>query len=156
VKPQTSLRAALADPNLLDLGAPSWAAWRPLLLSALGEPLLPDELELYRRFTGRSKAPTKRVDEAWIVAGRRAGKTRAMASLATYLAALCDHSQHLARGQRGYVLVVAPDLKQAGELIAYCRGREGRSGALEICRARTRPGSCTCESSSATVSSGRS
>ena len=33
-------------------------------------------------------------------------------------------------------------------------GRENRSGVLEICRAGTRPGSCTCESSSATVSSG--
>jgi len=122
MKPQTSLRAALADPNLLDLGAPSWAAWRPLLLAAMGEPLAKDELAIFRRFTGRSVAPTKRADEAWIVAGRRAGKTRAMASLATYLAALCDHRYHLARGQRGYVLVVAPDLKQAGELISYCRG----------------------------------
>jgi hypothetical protein len=122
MKPQTTLRAALADCNLLDLGAPSWAAWRPLLLACMGEQLTPEELEVYTRFTGRSEAPTRRVDEAWIVAGRRAGKTRAMAALATYLAALCDHSQHLARGQRGYVLVVAPDLKQAGELIAYCRG----------------------------------
>ena len=32
--PQVTLRAALADPNLLDLGAASWAAWRPLLLAA--------------------------------------------------------------------------------------------------------------------------
>ena len=45
-----------------------------------------------------------------------------MAALAVYLAALCTHAHHLARGQRGYVLIVAPDLKQAGELIGYCRG----------------------------------
>ena len=122
MKPQTTLRVALADPNLLDLGAPSWAARRPLLLACMGEKLTPEEMEYFQRFTGRSEAPTKRVDEAWIVAGRRGGKTRAMASLATYLAALCDHRHHLARGQRGYVLVVAPDLKQAGELISYCRG----------------------------------
>ena len=57
MKPQTTLRAALADPNLLDLGAPSWAAWRPLLLAAMGEPLLPDELEYFTRFTSRAEAP---------------------------------------------------------------------------------------------------
>jgi hypothetical protein len=34
----------------------------------------------------------------------------------------CSHAHHLAKGQRGYVLIVAPDLKQAGELIGYCRG----------------------------------
>jgi hypothetical protein len=122
MKPQTTLRAALNDPNLLDLAAPSWAAWRPLLLACMGEALTADELAYFTRFTGRSEAPTRRVDEAWIVAGRRAGKTRAMAALAVYLAALCDHSKHLARGQRGFVLVVAPDLRQAGELISYCRG----------------------------------
>ena len=122
MKPQTTLRAALNDPNLLDLAAPSWAAWRPLLLACMGEALTADELAYFTRFTGRSEAPTRRVDEAWIVAGRRAGKTRAMAALAVYLAALCTHAHHLARGQRGYVLIVAPDLKQAGELIGYCRG----------------------------------
>jgi hypothetical protein len=122
MNPETTLRHALFDPNLLDLGAPSWAAWRPLLLSIMGEPLLPDELELFRRLTGRTIAPERRVDEAWIVAGRRAGKTRTMAALATYIAGLCSHHHHLAKGQRGYVLIVAPDLKQAGELIGYCRG----------------------------------
>ena len=89
--PQTTLRAALLDPNLLDLGAPSWAAWRPLLLSMMGEALTDDEREVFTRFTGRTEAPSKRCDEAWIVAGRRAGKTRAMAALAVYLAALCKH-----------------------------------------------------------------
>ena len=90
--PQVALRTALLDPNLLDLGAPSWAAWRPLLLASMGEPLTDDELAYYIRFTGRTEAPTRRVDEAWIVAGRRAGKTRAMAALAVYLASLCDHA----------------------------------------------------------------
>src|SRR5262245_9993249 len=120
--PQTTLRNALLDPNLLDLGAPSWAAWRPLLLAIMGEKLEPDELEIFRRFTGRSTSPERRVDEAWLVVGRRGGKTRAMAALATYIGALCSHHHHLAKGQRGYVLIVAPDLKQAGELIGYCRG----------------------------------
>ena len=122
MKPQTTLRRALEDPLLLDMGGPSWAAWRPLLLACMGEALRPDELEIFRKFTGRTEAPTKRVDEFWAVVGRRGGKTRGMAALAVYLAALCDHAHHLARGQRGFVLVVAPDLKQANELIGFCRG----------------------------------
>jgi phage terminase large subunit-like protein len=88
----------------------------------MGEQLLPDELELFRKFTGRMTAPERRVDEGWLVVGRRGGKTRAMAAMATYIGALCGHAHHLAKGQRGYVLIVAPDLKQASELIGYCRG----------------------------------
>jgi hypothetical protein len=106
--PQISLRRALEDPNLLDMGGPSWAAWRPLLLACMGEPLTAEELEIFTRFTGRIEAPTNRVDEFWGIIGRRGGKTRAMAALAVYIAALCTHTHHLARGQRGYVLVVAP------------------------------------------------
>jgi hypothetical protein len=120
--PQCSLRRALEDPNLLDMGQPSWIAWRSLLLAVMGEQLQPQELDYFRLFTGRTDAPSKRADEAWFVVGRRGGKTRAMAAVACYIAALCQHSHHLARGQRGYVLIVAPDLKQAGELVSYCRG----------------------------------
>ena len=120
--PQCSLRRALEDPNLLDMAQPSWIAWRSLLLAVMGEQLPPQELDYFRLFTGRTDAPSKRADEAWFVVGRRGGKTRAMAALACYIAALCQHSHHLARGQRGYVLIVAPDLKQAAELVSYCRG----------------------------------
>jgi hypothetical protein len=106
--PQTTRRRALDDPNLLNLGGPSWAAWRPLLLAMMGEPLTADELEVFSRFTGRTEALSKRVDEAWLVVGRRGGKTRAMAALAVYIAALCQHSHNLARGQRGYVWLSRP------------------------------------------------
>ena len=41
MKPKVTLRAALEDPQLLDMGAESWIAWRALLLAMMGEPLLP-------------------------------------------------------------------------------------------------------------------
>ncbi len=122
MKPRITLRAALADPQLLDMAGPSWAAWRPLLLAIAGERLTAEELAIFTRFTGRTEAPRKFIDEGWFVVGRRGGKTRAMAALAVYIAALCEHGHHLARGQRGFVLVVAPDVRQAGELIGFCRG----------------------------------
>jgi hypothetical protein len=41
VKPKTTLRKALADPQLLAgaLAGDSWSAWRTLLTAAMGEPL---------------------------------------------------------------------------------------------------------------------
>jgi hypothetical protein len=65
MKPRVTLRQALDDPSLLGaaLAGPSWHAWRSLLLAAMGEPLQPDELETFTRFTGRSTPPAQRVDE---------------------------------------------------------------------------------------------
>ena len=84
--PKVSLRQALEDPSLLGtaLAGPSWHAWRSLLLATMGEPLNPDELETFQRFTERTTPPSQRVDELWCCVGRR--KSRGMAVLATYLA----------------------------------------------------------------------
>ena len=109
--PQTSLRQTLSDPNLLGnvLGGESWAAWRAILLAAMGERLNPGELEVFRRLTGRERPPDKRVDELVCVVGRRGGKSSAIAALAVYIAALCKHK--LAPGETGLVICVAPDQK---------------------------------------------
>ena len=119
-----AIRQALDDPNLLGtaLEGPSWKAWRVLLIAAMGEPLTPDELELFKRFTGREVAPSERVDEFWCCIGRRAGKSRAMAVLAIYLAGLCDYRDKLSPGARGVVLLLAPDMKQAKVLLDYAEG----------------------------------
>ena len=122
--PRVTLRRALEDPELLGtaLAGPSWHAWRSLLLAAMGEPLNPDELETFKRFTGRELAPERRVDELWCAVGRRGGKSRAMAVLAVYLAGLCDYRDQLARGERGIVLLIAPDMRQAKVLLEYAEG----------------------------------
>ena len=88
MKPRVTLRKALEDPELLGsaLAGPTWHAWRSLLLAAMGEPLNPDELEVFTRFTGCTAPPPQRVDELWCCVGRRGGKSRAMAVLAIYLA----------------------------------------------------------------------
>jgi hypothetical protein len=61
----------------------------------MGEPLKPDELATFKQFTGREEAPSRRVDEMWCCVGRRGGKSKAMATLAIFLAGLCDHSDTL-------------------------------------------------------------
>ena len=72
MKPRVTLRQALEDHALLGtaLAGPSWHPWRSLLLAAMGEELSPDELETFKRFTGRTTPPTSRVDELWCCVGR--------------------------------------------------------------------------------------
>ena len=45
-----------------------------------------------------------------------------MAVLATYLAGLCDYGDKLSPGERGVVLLLAPDMKQAKVLLDYAEG----------------------------------
>jgi hypothetical protein len=45
-----------------------------------------------------------------------------MATLAIYLAGLCDYSDVLVRGEKGLVLLIAPDIRQAKVLLEYAQG----------------------------------
>jgi hypothetical protein len=92
------------------LGGDSWRAWRVLLLAAMGEELEPEELTIFKEFTGRDKPPPQRIDEFWCAIGRRGGKSRAMAALAVCLAGLFDYKDKLVRGERGIVVLLAPDM----------------------------------------------
>ena len=75
MKPSLTMRQAL-DKRLLGsaLDGDSWAAWRTMLIACMGEPLMPDEMETFTRFTGRTSSPPSRVEEAVFVVGRRGGK----------------------------------------------------------------------------------
>jgi hypothetical protein len=110
---RVTLRKALADPLLLGgiLVGDSWSAWRMLLIAAMGEPLTDAERATFTKLTDREREPLQRVEEAAFVVGRRGGKSRAMATLATYIAGLCEH--RLAAGETGIVLCIAPDQRQA-------------------------------------------
>jgi hypothetical protein len=117
--PRISLRQSLQDPNLLGgaLSGDSWRPWRTLLIAAMGEPLYDDERELFAKLTGRAREPLRRVEEVAAVVGRRGGKSRAMATLAAYIAGLCSHD--LVPGERGVLLCIAPDQRQAAITLDY-------------------------------------
>ncbi len=119
--PSFTMRAALGDPQLLGsvLAADSWRTWRIMLIAAMGEPLTRSERQSFASLTGRKHEPTKRVEEFWAIVGRRGGKSRAMAVLASYISGLCDHADALSPGERGIVLCIAPDQKQAGIMLDY-------------------------------------
>jgi hypothetical protein len=68
------MRAALRDPDLFGeiLPGESWAAWRILLIAAMGEALTDDERIVFESLTGREREPLSRVEEIWaIVSSRR-------------------------------------------------------------------------------------
>jgi hypothetical protein len=122
VRARTSLRDALTDPALLGhvLRGPSWLPWRTLLIAAMGEALITDdERAIFTQLTGRVRETLQRCNEVEAVVGRRGGKTTAMAALATYIAACCDHSDALARGETGVLLCVAQDTRVAKKIIDF-------------------------------------
>ena len=122
MKRTISMRSALSDVSLLGsvLAGNSWRAWRTLLIAAMGEPLTADERKLFATLTGREREPLERVEELAAVVGRRGGKSRAMSTFAAYIAGLCDHSGVLVPGERGVLLCVAPDQRQATITLDFC------------------------------------
>jgi hypothetical protein len=116
ITPLVTLRRALTDKKLLgnSLVGSSWHRWRSLLLATMGESLTQPELEAFQQVTNRPAPPTQRVQEAAYVVGRRGGKDQAIgAGLAPYLACCVDWRPVLSRGERGLVLCIAPDQRQA-------------------------------------------
>jgi hypothetical protein len=124
LKKLISMREALASPAYFAglIGGPSWAAWRVLLIAIVGEELTEDERVIFEGLTGRVSEPLEAVEEFWAVIGRRGGKTRAMAILAAYLAACCDHRDILAPGERGVVPLLAASVQQAASAFAFVEG----------------------------------
>ena len=90
-----------------------------LLIAAMGERLTPPERRLFKQLTGRDQEPRKRVEEFVGVVGRRGGRSRAAISvLAAYISGLCEHPA-LVPGERGVLLIIAPDQKQATICLDY-------------------------------------
>jgi len=99
----------------------TWQAWRAFLAALFGLPLSEDQLGVFRQHTGRSTAPTRPIGEAWLICGRRAGKSFVIALVGVFLACFKDYRAHLQPGERGTVLIVARDRRQARVISRYIR-----------------------------------
>src|SRR5208283_2169707 len=120
-KPLMTMRKALTHPDVFGkiLPGPSWASWRILLISMMGEPLNAEERATFKALTGRDHEPLARVDELWCIIGRRGGKTRAISVLAVYLAALVDWRPVLAPGERAGLAILSATVWQAKKCMQY-------------------------------------
>jgi hypothetical protein len=126
MKSIVTMRHALEDPDLFGAILPgaSWASWRILLIAAMGEELTAAERETFAGLTGREREPLERVDELWCVIGRRGGKTRPIAVLAAYIAALVDFGDILAPGERASLPIMSASMWQAGKARAVSEPAE--------------------------------
>jgi len=93
-----------------------------MLIAIMGEPLTDDEAVLFRRLTGGREPPAEPIHEGVFIIGRRGGKDRAASVLSAYLAALTDWSEVLAAGERGVVVCIGPDQRQAKITRDYVEG----------------------------------
>jgi hypothetical protein len=132
-------------PTILDLlpafglGAPSWSAWRAILAAIFALPMSGADLEAFRGLTALEVPPTQPVRECWIVAGRRAGKSRIAAATAVYLATCRAFGPVLAPGEHGTVMLLAADKKQARTVLRYINGILDRVPPLRgLIESRTR------------------
>lgn len=118
-----TLLEALVDPRLFGehFAGPSWLPWRTALRALMGLPIPEAELPLYSEATGRTEPPTAPAREGWFVVGRRGGKSRIAALVAVYLAAFRAYEGVLAPGERGTVMVIASDRRQARTIMRYAR-----------------------------------
>jgi hypothetical protein len=78
-------------------------------------------LAIYRRCTGRQTPPSTRPREAALVKGRRAGGSRIVAFVASYLAALVDWTPYLAPGEMGLIAIISADRSQGRVILGYIK-----------------------------------
>ncbi|MFT3792088.1 MAG: terminase family protein [Rudaea sp.] len=124
MKRSVSILDAIADPKLFGpwFARGDWTAWRAFLAALFGLPMDADMLAIYQRHTGRTSAPTSAFGEAWLVCGRRAGKSFVMALCAVWLACFRTYRQHLQPGEVATIAVLAADRKQARTIMRYVTG----------------------------------
>ena len=115
---------AIHDPALFEpwFAGPTWTAWEVFLKALFGLPMTAADLGVFHEITGREVAPTEQATEAWLICGRRGGKSFITALIATYLATFRDYSAHLVPGERGLVMCLAADRKQARVIFRYVLG----------------------------------
>jgi hypothetical protein len=100
----------------------TWDVWRVFLAVLFGLPLTPEQLVLYTKYTGRTTAPTTALNEAWLVCGRRSGKSFILALVAVFLACFRDWRPLLGPGEVGTVMIIARDRRQARVIKRFITG----------------------------------
>jgi hypothetical protein len=95
----------------------SWSSWR-VFLAALFNHHIEDEV-LYSASTGNRPLPTRQAREAYLIVGRRGGKSYIAALIAVFLA--CFRTYKLARGERGVVMILATDRDQAKVIFGFVK-----------------------------------
>jgi hypothetical protein len=103
-------------------GLGTWSAWLAFLAALFGLKLDQEQTAIWRQCTGREALPSKAFSEAWLVCGRRSGKSFMMALIGVFLACFRDYRPFLGPGEKATVMVVAADRRQARVVLRFVRG----------------------------------
>jgi hypothetical protein len=114
----------IADANVFGehFRSGTWAAWLVFLCALFALPMTPEQLAIYRRHTGRDLPPSQPLCEAWLVCGRRAGKSFVLAVVAVFLACFKDWRPFLGPGELATIMVIAEDRKQSRAIMRFIGG----------------------------------
>jgi hypothetical protein len=108
-----------------------WSGWKVCLKAICGLPMNAEEFAFFQEHTGRSLAPAKQMREAWLLPGRRAGKSRVISLLACWISVFCDWREYLSPGEKASVLVLAQDRKSARTVMGYIKALICKHGLLK-------------------------
>lgn len=101
----------------------TWRSWEVFLCALFGLGLDDaKDRKLFRECTGLTKPPSSVSSEAFVICGRRSGKSFMSAIIASYLAAFKDWRPYLNTGEKGWIFIIATDKAQAGVVKAYISG----------------------------------
>ncbi len=120
----------VTDPQLLGLMLSP--AQETLLRCAYGlPPADAAQVSIFRGCTGRTAWPAAPFGEVTVVAGARAGKdSRIAVPIVLFEALFMGHERHLAKGERGVIVLVAQDLKGTRVAFNYAKDYVTRSPVL--------------------------
>jgi hypothetical protein len=133
-KPKAAKSAVATIPTIIDLcrdpdffadwfkDEESWRAWFAFLRVLFALPLDEDDLKIFRDCTGQITPNPSGYLEVSLICGRRSGKSLILALIACYLACFRDYRQHLVKGERATIMVIAADRKQAQSIFRYLKG----------------------------------
>ena len=113
---------AIDDPKIFGgwfRDASTWKAWRAFLAALFALPLTDEQLALYREFTGRQLPPTTEFRDAFLICGRRGGKSAILAVTAVFLAIARDYRPYLAPGEIATIRIMAQDRDATRSIFRY-------------------------------------
>lgn len=113
---------ACMDPRLFSpwfSNPDDWTAWFTFLRAVFGLPMSKEHREIYKECTERTDTPKDWFREVWVIAGRRGGKSQVLAIMAVYLSVFVDWQKYLNPGERGRIMCIATDRKQARVIFSY-------------------------------------
>jgi len=118
-----------------------WKNWFVFLKSLFVLDMTASEFRIFQKFTKRTTPQKTPVREAYLVIGRRGGKSFILALIAVFLACFRDWTPFLTPGELGTIMVIAKDRYQARIIFRYINAL-----VMMVPMIRNRVKHCTAES----------